>query len=167
MPGFDLARLCAQRLEAELTADTIGMVLLNNGIFPFGESAKASYERMIDLVEKAEAYLRSRAAWNITITDGPAEHDRDVGLRLAGLRSRIADAAGFALVMRRYTDPVTMAFVSHRDLASIAQQGPTTPDHVIRTKRLPMIGEDVDAYVTAYKVYFAENEPLASKMSVN
>jgi len=33
MPGFDLARLCAERLDAELTAYTIGMVLLNHGIF--------------------------------------------------------------------------------------------------------------------------------------
>lgn len=159
MPGFDLARLCAERLDAELTPRTIGMVLLNHGIFSFGESAKASYERMIYLVGKAEAYLRSRAAWDIT--NDPAEHDQDAGLRLAELRRRIAAAAGFPVIMRRYTDPATMAFVSRRDLESIAQQGPATPDHVIRTKRLPMIGGEVDAYVMAYKAYFAENEPLA------
>jgi len=159
MPGFDLARLCAERLDAELTSHTIGMVLLNHGIFSFGESAKESYERMIYLVGKAEAYLRSQAAWDIT--SNPAEHDRDAGLRLAELRRRIADATGFPVVMRRYTDPATMSFVSRRDLESIAQQGPATPDHVIRTKRLPMIGRDVDAYVAAYKAYFAENEPLA------
>lgn len=159
MPGFDLAHLCAERLDAELTPHTIGMVLLNHGIFSFGESAKASYERMIYLVGKAEAYLRSQAAWDIT--GDPAEHDRDADLRLAELRRRIANAAGFPVVMRRHTDPATMAFVSRRDLESIAQQGPATPDHVIRTKRLPMIGGDVNAYVTAYKAYFAENEPLA------
>lgn len=158
MPGFDLARLCAQRLDANLTSRTIGMVLLNHGIFSFGESAEASYERMIYLVGKAEAYLQSQAAWDIT--GDPAEHERDAGLRLAELRSRIADAAGFPVIMRRHTSPETMSFVARRDLESIARQGPVTPDHVIRTKQLPMIGGDVDAYVAAYQAYFAENEPL-------
>jgi len=116
---------------------------------------------MIYLVGKAEAYLQSQAAWDITITNGPVEHDRDAGLWLAESRSRIADAAGFPVIMRRYTDPETVAFVSRRDLESIAQQGPATPDHVIRTKRLPLIGGDIDAYATAYKAYFTENEPLA------
>jgi len=116
---------------------------------------------MIYLVGKAEAYLQSQAAWDITITNGPVEHDRDAGLWLAESRSRIADAAGFPVIMRRYTAPETVAFVSRRDLESIAQQGPATPDHVIRTKRLPLIGGDIDAYATAYKAYFTENEPLA------
>jgi len=159
MPGFDLARLCAERLDAELTSRTIGMVLLNHGVFSFGESAKESYERMIYLVGKAEAYLQSQAAWDIT--SDPAEPARDAGLLLAGLRNRIAAAAGFPVIMQRHTNPETMAFVSRRDLEPIAQQGPATPDHVIRTKRLPMIGRDVDAYVAAYKRYFSENEPLA------
>jgi len=159
MPGFDLARLCAQRLDADLTSHTIGMVLLNHGIFSFGESAEASYERMIYLVGKAEAYLQSQAAWDIT--GDPAEHERNAGLRLAELRSRIADAAGAPVIMRRHTSPETMSFVARRDFDSITQQGPATPDHVIRTKRLPMIGGDVDAYVAAYQAYFSENEPLA------
>jgi len=161
MPGFDLARLCAERLDAELTSRTIGMVLLNHGIFSFGESAKESYERMIYLVWKAEAYLQSQAAWDIT--SDPAEPSQDAGLLLAGLRNRIAAAAGFPVIMQRHTNPETMAFVSRRDLEPIAQQGPATPDHVIRTKRLPMIGRDVDAYVAAYKRYFSENEPLAKE----
>lgn len=161
MPGFDLARLCAERLDAELTPHTIGMVLLNHGIFSFGASAKESYERMIYLVGKAEAYLQSQAAWDIT--SDPAEHARDAGLLLVGLRSRIAAAAGFPVIMQRHMNPETMAFVSRRDLELIAQQGPATPDHVIRTKRLPMISRDVDAYVAAYRRYFSENEPLAKE----
>ncbi len=161
MPGFDLARFCAERLEAESTSHTIGMVLLKHGIFSFGESAKESYERMIYLVGKAEAYLQSRAAWDVT--GDSAEYARDVGLPLAKLRSRIADAAGFPVIMQRHTNPATMSFISCRDLESIARQGPATPDHVIRTKRLPMIGRDVDAYVAAYNRYFSENEPLVEE----
>src|SRR5450432_702527 len=65
MPGFDLARLCAQRLEADSHARTIGMVLLNHGIFSFGSTARESYERMIALVGRAEAYLDRLGAWSL------------------------------------------------------------------------------------------------------
>jgi NAD(P)-dependent dehydrogenase (short-subunit alcohol dehydrogenase family) len=59
-----------------------------------------------------------------------------------------------------------MAFVRRDDLATIAQQGPATPDHVIRTKRLPMLGRDVPAYVETYRAYFAAHEPLAKERKV-
>ena len=36
MPGFDLARVCAEKFAAEAGEQTIGMVLMNHGIFSFG-----------------------------------------------------------------------------------------------------------------------------------
>ena len=36
-----------------------------------------------------------------------------------------------------------------------------TPDHVIRTKRIPIIGRDVDSYQKDYLTYFQSNEPNA------
>lgn len=55
------------------------------------------------------------------------------------------------------------AFVQHDDLGSISQQGPVTPDHVIRTKAVPMLGRDVEGYVQAYKQYFTTHEPAAKE----
>src|SRR5436305_3785161 len=49
MPGFDLARLCARLFPAAAGPRTIGMVLLQHGIFSFGDSARESYERVIAL----------------------------------------------------------------------------------------------------------------------
>src|SRR5438128_4075320 len=57
MPGFDLARLAAERFPAEAAPDSIGMVLLNHGFLSFGSTARESYERMMDLVSRAEIYL--------------------------------------------------------------------------------------------------------------
>src|SRR5688572_2544112 len=62
MPGFDLSQLCAKILKEELTKDKTGMILLNHGIFSFGNTAKESYDRMIRLVGKAEEYLQKNAA---------------------------------------------------------------------------------------------------------
>ncbi|MGA8054565.1 MAG: SDR family oxidoreductase, partial [Burkholderiales bacterium] len=55
----------------------------------------------------------------------------------------------------------TLAFARHPDVERVSQQGTATPDHVIRTKRVPMLGADVDAYAAAYREYFERNAPLA------
>jgi hypothetical protein len=64
MPGFDLARRCAEQFAADVRPNTIGMVLMNHGIFSFGKTAQESYERMIDLVTWAENYLAKHKAWD-------------------------------------------------------------------------------------------------------
>jgi rhamnose utilization protein RhaD (predicted bifunctional aldolase and dehydrogenase)/NAD(P)-dependent dehydrogenase (short-subunit alcohol dehydrogenase family) len=164
MPGFDLARLCAELFAQQAGSQTIGMVLLNHGIFSFGETAKESYGRMIDLVGRAEDYLKRNKAWDISpAADRPAGTDIGQALSLASLRTDISTVAGFPVVVARHADRQSMAFVRRDDLATIAQQGPATPDHVIRTKRLPMLGRDVQVYAQAYRAYFAAHEPLAKE----
>ncbi len=161
MPGFDLARVCAKQLRDNFNANTIGMVLLNHGIFSFGDSAKQSYDRMIDLVQKAEDYLQAEGAWELEVVSVPAVNN--LGIKLAGLRQQVSDVAGHAMIMSRHSDAETISFVSRTDLNKIANQGPATPDHVIRTKRLPMVGRDINIYVSEYQKYFNENEPLANE----
>lgn len=161
MPGFDLARLCALRFPREAGPKTIGMVLMNHGVFSFGATAREAYERMIQLVHMAEAYLTQHRAWSLPAAG--AEIDAvTVRGELAALRRRISAAAGAPMVMRCTRNPRTLAFARRADLAAIAQ-GPATPDHVIRTKQLPMIGRDVEAYVSAYRGYFAAHAPGAKE----
>lgn len=159
MPGFDLARLCAARFPEEATAATIGMVLMNHGVFSFGRSARESYERMIELVRMAEEYLASRGAWAVPRrAPAPAQETR---VARATLRNRISAVAGVPLVMKVHQDTRSLAFCERTDLEEIATQGPATPDHSIRTKRIPMVGEDVERYADEYRAYFAQHAPLA------
>src|SRR5262249_49966914 len=65
MPGFDLARVVAELLPKDSTPSTIGLVLLNHGFFSFGDTAREAYERMVDLVSRAEAYLDAHGAWHV------------------------------------------------------------------------------------------------------
>jgi len=159
MPGFDLARLCAIEFEKQRNANTIGMVLMNHGIFSFADDAKTSYERMIQLVGMAEDYIKSQSAWELDY-DTAAKSDVDP-VALAELRLNISKAAGFPVVLRSQRDSKAMSFCNRSDVSKIAQQGPATPDHVIRTKRLPQVGRDVAAYVEAYKNYFNQHAPDA------
>ncbi len=162
MPGFDLARLCAIEFSRQSGPRTVGMVLLNHGIFAFGETAKESYERMIDLVGRAEDYLKRNQAWDVGPTGSlPLQAGVGLALELVRLRGDISAVAGHPMIVARQADARTMAFVQRDDLAAIAQQGPATPDHVIRTKRLPMLGRDAQSYAGAYRDYFAAHEPMA------
>lgn len=159
MPGFDLARECTRRFRVHAHGGTLGMVLMNHGLFSFGDTAREAYERMIRLVSMAEDYLKGKGAWERTAPPVPvAPADR---VELAELRGSISRAAGFPVVMRREADPEVMAFVGRADLASVAQRGPATPDHVIRTKRLPLVGQDVQGYGDAYRAYFEANRARA------
>ncbi|HKA43351.1 MAG TPA: SDR family oxidoreductase, partial [Burkholderiales bacterium] len=49
------------------------------------------------------------------------------------------------------------------DIEDVALQGPATPDHVLRTKRVPMIGRDVAAFSAAYRRYFEAHAPRAKE----
>jgi rhamnose utilization protein RhaD (predicted bifunctional aldolase and dehydrogenase)/NAD(P)-dependent dehydrogenase (short-subunit alcohol dehydrogenase family) len=163
MPGFDLAKLCAERFAAEAGANTIGMVLLNHGIFSFGQNAKESYERMIALVGLAEDYLKRHKAWDVAPAAVTASHGMELARDQAKLRADISRVAGFPVILARHADDKSLSFARRADIATIAQQGPATPDHVIRTKRLPMLGRDVAGYVESYKKYFQIHEPLAKE----
>jgi rhamnose utilization protein RhaD (predicted bifunctional aldolase and dehydrogenase)/NAD(P)-dependent dehydrogenase (short-subunit alcohol dehydrogenase family) len=163
MPGFDLARLCAQRLEADSHARTIGMVLLNHGIFSFGSSARESYERMIALVGRAEAYLDRNRAWSLAPPALAEPEARPLRLEIARLRAELAKHAGFPVVLATAQQPKFLAFARREDVDTLSQQGPATPDHVLRTKRVPLVGRDVSAYAQRYAEYFARNAPLAKE----
>ncbi|MCP4410432.1 MAG: bifunctional aldolase/short-chain dehydrogenase [Gammaproteobacteria bacterium] len=158
MPGFDLAKLVAERFAQQAGPSTLGMVLMNHGIFSFGETAKESYDRMINLVSRAEQYLKANQAWDLppcpTVTT-----TADTRLDVAELRTALSETANVPLIVRCYRDDAALAFARRDDIGRISQQGPATPDHVIRTKRLPMLGRDLKTYVRNYKTYFEQHAP--------
>jgi rhamnose utilization protein RhaD (predicted bifunctional aldolase and dehydrogenase)/NAD(P)-dependent dehydrogenase (short-subunit alcohol dehydrogenase family) len=153
MPGFDLAKLVAAEFPRQAGPRTVGMVLLKHGFFSWGETAREAYERMIDLVSRAEDYLTQRNAWQVELPT-PKPQAPPPREDIAALRKQASDAAGLPLVMASHTDARSLAFVQRDDLPEISQQGPATPDHVIRTKRLPQLGRDVESYADAYSEHF-------------
>ena len=160
MPGFDLARLCAEIFPRERNAGTIGMVLMNHGVFSFGDSAHEAYARMLELVSLAEAELQARDAW--TLDWNPAvKQTGPLRLELTDLRRRLSDMIGAPVILHSVRDDQALAFAQRADLDDITQQGPATPDHVIRTKRVPLLGRDLDAYAEAYRHYFETHAPQA------
>ena len=172
MPGFKLARLCAQEYPKQAGPETIGMLLLNHGLFTFGDTAKIAYERMIDLVTLAENYLERHHAWNIApaagtsfrLTTQIAPTASVKRTDIATVRRLTSNIAGAPMILSVHDDAEALAFVNRLDIAHITQQGPATPDHVIRTRRVPLIGRDINNYAAAYCRYFEEHSDASLVM---
>jgi rhamnose utilization protein RhaD (predicted bifunctional aldolase and dehydrogenase)/NAD(P)-dependent dehydrogenase (short-subunit alcohol dehydrogenase family) len=162
MPGFDLAKEVFRIFSEHSSDKTEGMILMNHGIFSFGENAKESYDRMISLVSEAEDYLISQSAWDLKIPKIPSIEGQ-MSQEIAKLRKQISLAAGKSMLLNLTNSELGLSFSNREDIQSIATKGPLTPDHVIRTKRIPMIGRNIDKYKEEYVSYFESNEPSAKE----
>ncbi|WP_419855066.1 bifunctional aldolase/short-chain dehydrogenase [Candidatus Poriferisodalis sp.] len=169
MPGFDLARRCADEWQAQAHDGTEAMVLLNHGIFTFGETTRQAYDSMIDRISEAEQCLAEAGVTSFGETGddsllqelwGSADAGAltaDQVETVAELRAEMSAAAGVPMLLRAVHDERAAAFCARNDLVSVAQRGPATPDHIIRTKQFPMVGRDVDAFIEGYRAYFERN----------
>jgi rhamnose utilization protein RhaD (predicted bifunctional aldolase and dehydrogenase)/NAD(P)-dependent dehydrogenase (short-subunit alcohol dehydrogenase family) len=155
MPGFLLAKLCAEEFPRQYRDEMQGMILMNHGIFTFGETARESYERMIALVTRAEDYLAQFGKQAALKVQPPP--DAMLREEVAQFRQQVSRVAGKPMLVSVHQDAEAWKFVQHPNLAERALQSPVTPDNVIRTKRLPMIGQDVEAYAKQYQAYFEEH----------
>lgn len=168
MPGFALAKLAAEIAEASPQAH--GMLLLQHGLFTWGDTARESYERHVDACAAAMRFVAARP-----VRAKPSPHaDVDWPALAPVIRGALgSDGARWTLRVR--TSERIRAFVDAPDLHEVARRGPVTPDHVIRTKALPWIvdpaklGSDaagavassLEAYREAYRGYFSRQ--VASK----
>ena len=152
MAGFDLAAYCAREFPGQAGGKTVGMVLLSHGIFSFAGDARESYELMIELVSMAEEYLQRKKAWQVasSVKSAPAFKREEI----AQLRRAISDQAATPMILRVNDSEKFLGFAQRPDVEKLSQQGPATPDHVIRTKPFPMLGRDVSGYARRYREYF-------------
>ena len=158
MPGFVLAKTVYEMtrdFSDDDWAELDGILLLNHGLFTFSDDARSSYEQHLALVTRAENHLAQAAGDAVRSADGDPVDLRD----LARLRKAVSDARGkplYAMVDQR---PQVAGFATRDDATELGTRGLLTPDHVIRTKRTPMVvGEDIEAsvenYVDKYRNYF-------------
>lgn len=180
MPGLRLAQKAAALYEQNPEIEAI--VIINYGIFTFGQDTVASYERMIDYVDKADAFIKPRL------------HPRPPASRRGTISTdtKMASlAAGFAQIIRgacaqrspggnlrrlrvAYRNPPELLSASASKQAhQICNSGVLAPDHVARTKNrfvyidaLPEQVDDlsatlirhIDKFVKNYHEYFNQQE---------
>ncbi len=172
MPGFLLAPRVASAFEAAKAPSVI--VLEKHGVFTFGATAKESYENMIRAVTLAERAIADKRR---TVMTQGAPLVRGLESRLLPRIRGVLARAGNDPVERgpivhvRATDFVH-EFLGRRHARELSQIGPSTPDHVLRTKPVALfidapeysdmealgrrIEAEVQEYGRAYDAYFEE-----------
>jgi rhamnose utilization protein RhaD (predicted bifunctional aldolase and dehydrogenase)/NAD(P)-dependent dehydrogenase (short-subunit alcohol dehydrogenase family) len=159
MPGFELARTCAELFPATAGEATAGMVLLNHGLFTFSDDARTAYERHLELVARARHRLvAARGADAVPERPPvPLPAGTDQLTAVAHLRRDLSTHAGHPMILHCCSDEASRRFAARDDLERVSQQGTATPDHVLRTKRLPLLGRDVAGYARDYRDYVERN----------
>ena len=152
MPGFILAKTVANISKNINWEEIDGMVLMHHGIFTFSDEAKKSYDNMIDFVNLAENALG--AAPKISSRIGKL-----TTLELSTTRSEVCKILGAPFFAKFNGEPEVLQFCEGKRIREISTRGPLTPDHVIRTKRIPLIIEDdialsIRCYAEEYQSYF-------------
>ncbi len=154
MPGFPLARLVADSDVSGVDA----VVLRNHGLFTFADDADAALARHRELVALAEAHL-GVDSWGEPGELTPAS---GTAVELATLRRDVSRAAGAPMLVRQTRSARGAEFAARPEAAELTSRGTATPEHVIHTKRTPMVGRDVEAYAATYREYFARNAARAT-----
>ncbi|MBE0491985.1 MAG: class II aldolase/adducin family protein [Sulfurospirillum sp.] len=156
MPGFILARKIYEMTQNFDWHSCGGIILHHHGIFTFDDDAKISYEKMIKAVSSAEEFLSTNARLNIPDLHVSNKFD------LKGLKELISKEKDYEVSLHVNTSPLAKFYASQDDLEEFATRGVLTPEHIIRTKRVPLIFKDNDIssklekYKAHYKAYFSK-----------
>jgi rhamnose utilization protein RhaD (predicted bifunctional aldolase and dehydrogenase)/NAD(P)-dependent dehydrogenase (short-subunit alcohol dehydrogenase family) len=142
IPGFALAKLSAEVFEAK--PDVVGLILHKHGIFTFAETAREAYQRMIEMVSRAEARLAKGrrnvfAAAALPRAPAPLADVAPIVRGAVALRPAAKDAEPKRFLLEFRGGEEVLNYVNGVDLADYGQRGVVTPDHIIRTKNYPLI----------------------------
>jgi len=138
MPGFGLAKACKTAWDGAIASGRTPtvMVLERHGVFTFGETAKASYERMIEVVRLAERFaadaMRTANVPAVFLDDGL--EGRVAAVVRGALGAAMGEPPERAPIVAVRSSEWFLAFLERLDCYELVQRGCATPDHVIRTK---------------------------------
>jgi len=174
-PGFQLAKAAAAAFEAN--PGRKGMVWMRHGLVTWGETARESYDAMIELVTRAEEFLAKRAARPLVVkVSTPLATAQERLPRVAPiLRGLLAQPSGNAdqphlrVILQPLVNREALDFVDSERGRAVALTPPLTSDHLIRTKALPLwidapayddperlreqISRAIQDYAAAYEAY--------------
>lgn len=139
-PGFTLAQWVGRAYRRHPEAK--GAILEKHGLITWGPDAKSSYLRTIEMVTRAEKFLaevkKRKRIWSLQVL-----HPLSGGARRTWLVRflpiiRQAVSQREKAVLTWTSSKNVLEFVNAKDAPRVSQIGPATPDHMLRTKRIPL-----------------------------
>lgn len=158
MPGFILAKQVYEATKDIDWGSIKGIFLMHHGLITFSDSARESYDNMIELVTRAEDYLDSAGA-NTRLLMGDYAATASDYLQLAAARQQVSQLFGHPLLAHWKLDAPSIGYSCLEDVAHVATRGPVTPDHSLHTKRIAAIFTDnpaagITQFERDYEKYF-------------
>jgi rhamnose utilization protein RhaD (predicted bifunctional aldolase and dehydrogenase)/NAD(P)-dependent dehydrogenase (short-subunit alcohol dehydrogenase family) len=147
-PGFKLAKAVATELKKNAGARAI--VLMQHGLLTWGDIARQSYETTIEIVDRAEKYIKQHAR-NLLVpkvaTPISAAESRlaDIAPMVRGLLAKPtgdSDHPWSKIILQPLINRNVLDLVDSDRGREIALTPPLTADHLIRTKSLYLLIDD-------------------------
>tara|TARA_B110000438_G_scaffold48148_1_gene48470 strand:+ start:134 stop:2143 length:2010 start_codon:yes stop_codon:yes gene_type:complete len=170
MPGFSLAKECLKIFKKDEKVQ--GLALINHGIFTFGDSAKQSYERMINFVSDVENYISKNKVKLKTHTNKSKINMSDFML---SVRKSFSTYSNHKWILKFHNNNDDQVIASTQNLNNLINKGPVTPDHVIRIKskilfisknKFQKIDEEIKKYCQSYKKYYLRNKTFVHNCTI-
>ena len=176
LPGFGLAKKAIEVFERVKPAE--GLILGKHGIVTWGDNAREAYERMIEMVSRAEEFVarrRKSAAAAVPARRNTADVAQVAPIVRGACSAKedTAEGAWRRLILEFRASDAVLNFTASKDLARLSQSGVVTPDHTIRTKNWPLVmpapesgkladfpraaREAAAAFAARYKRYFTQH----------
>jgi rhamnose utilization protein RhaD (predicted bifunctional aldolase and dehydrogenase)/NAD(P)-dependent dehydrogenase (short-subunit alcohol dehydrogenase family) len=178
MPGFGLAKTSIEIFERTKPSD--GLILSKHGIVTFGETAREAYERMIEMVTRAEDFIgRNRKSVTVAAPAHPVALAQVAPIIRGACseKDQTIEGAWRRLILEFRVSDTILNFLGANELNRISRSGVITPDHTIRTKNWPLLVSTPDAgklddfaravreraaaFALSYRQYFARQNKRA------
>jgi len=183
-PGFTLSKMIAEAVKSNPKAELV--LMEKHGLVTWGQTSEECYNNSIKTIGEAEKYIAGKVN---SLGDGlfgglkyrPLDPStrRDIAAKvMPALRGAVSGESKMLLGFDDADD--ILRFVSSKDAGTLAQVGAACPDHLVHTKRTPLLIDwdpstgDVDAlvakikdgvaaYSAEYQAYFDSNKGEGDK----
>lgn len=152
-PGYPLARAVMDLGPPPPAAR--GLVLGRHGLIAWGDSARDCYQNLRALISRAERFVAERqraapetrvvvdlgagaGAQAVTAGDAPEGRRRHARAVLPALRAALS-RAGRAPILHLDDSDEALAFAGSRRASALGPRGMSTPEHILRCGRVPLI----------------------------
>lgn len=175
-PGFTLSRMIAKAVLDNPQAELV--LMEKHGLVTWGDTSEACYAKTIEIISEAERFIESRV--NEPELFGGTKHaplPEETRRQLAAavmpaIRGAVSDEKRMILSFDDADD--VLQFVGSRNAAALSRVGAACPDHLVHTKRVPLLvdwtpeasdleglkqalTDGIAAYKEEYKAYFERN----------
>ncbi|MRH43760.1 bifunctional aldolase/short-chain dehydrogenase [Aquibacillus halophilus] len=183
-PGFKLSKMIAEGVQNHPNPELV--IMEKHGLVTWGETSEESYYKTISIIQEAEDYIEAKAKeatlFGGNKYDSLEEQERKEILTqvLPVVRGQVSDSNKKMLVTFDDSDEI-LSFVNSNDANELAQVGAACPDHLVHTKRVPLLvdwdpsSKDVESLIESvktaittfkeeYVAYFERNKAEGDKM---